>query len=133
MVYSTEKKACCEIIFKMPESDIETQYHPPATQVCKPSSRKYVAVFLFDYDLDTEHPFSSVSLNNFEGSDFPFNLITGPLGLDDRMKPRNLSRLPGLQYCLFLKCEEGKVLNSSVQHIGHFYESIFARQFKLFV
>ena len=81
---------------------------PPSTQLSNPSNRHYIAVFLFHYDVDDEQPFSSVTLDHFEGTDFPFDIINGPLGLSDRLKPRHLSRLPGPRYCVFAKCEEGK-------------------------
>ena len=80
---------------------------PPSTQVSQPSNRNYIAVFLFRYDIDTEEPFISVPLDHFEGSDFPFDVINGHMGLSDRLKPRNLSRLPESKYCIFAKCEEG--------------------------
>ena len=80
---------------------------PPASQASNPSNRKYVAVFLFHYDVNDEKPFSSVSLDNFEDTDFPFDVIDGHMGLGDRVKPRKLSRLPGSKYCIFAKCERG--------------------------
>lgn len=81
---------------------------PPLTQAPQPSNRSYVAVILFHCDVDNEHPFSSVSLDHFEGTDFPFQLISGTLGLEDRLLPRTLSRLPGAKYCIFAKCETGR-------------------------
>lgn len=81
---------------------------PQATQTDIASPRKYMWAVLFHYDPNNEHPFSIVSLDNFKGTNFPFDLVTGHLGLSERLKPRELSRLPGTKYCVFAKIEEGK-------------------------
>lgn len=93
-------------------SETEASESPQATQLDNSTNRTYVSVFLFNYDLDSETPFSWVYLNQFEGSDFPFNLINGRLSLDERLKPREMSKLPGSKYCVFAKCEEGRKLNA---------------------
>ena len=80
---------------------------PEGTQPTAQSSRSYLWVILFHYDANNEYPFSTVSLEHFKGTNFPFQLITGHLGLDERLKPREISRLPGTKYCLFAKVEKG--------------------------
>ena len=84
---------------------------PDATQSGSMSKRIYLWAILFHYDPNNEKPFSSVTLDNFKESDFPFDLITGHLGLSDRLKPREFSRLPGAKYCLFAKIEQGNFLH----------------------
>lgn len=80
----------------------------PPTQVGKESGRKYQWVFLFNFDPDNETPFSWVSLDHFNGTDFPFNLISGHLGLEDRLKPRGLPGLAQSKYGIFAKVETGQ-------------------------
>lgn len=89
----------------MPQEEEEQQ--PVSTQISGQSVRSYSCCILFHFDVNDEFPFTSLPLDQFKGSDFPFNLITGHLGLGDRMQPRNFSRLPGHRYCLFAKLEEG--------------------------
>ena len=79
---------------------------PPLTQSSDASRRIYNGVFIFHHDPNDEFPFTSISLDQFKGTDFPFQLIDGHLGLNDRLKPRNLSGFPG-QYCIFAKVEYG--------------------------
>lgn len=85
-----------------------SESEPPPTQSSTPSNRTYVSVFLFEYNVNKECPFSSVSVDNFKDSDFPFYLLSQQLSLEDRLKARTLSRLPGSTFCVFAKCEEGR-------------------------
>ena len=83
---------------------------PPSTQISSSSSRIYSSVILFQYDVNKEFPFISVALDDFEGSNFPFDLISGHLGLEDRLTPREISTFKGSKLCLFAKIESGKPL-----------------------
>ena len=89
------------------ERNMDEADPPPATQDTQLSRRVYSAVILFNYDVDNEFPFISTLLNNFTGTDFPFEIISGHLGLADRLKPRSLSKFPGKKFCVFAKVEEG--------------------------
>lgn len=80
---------------------------PPLTQSSASSNRKYLWVILFRFDPDNEAPFIVASLDHFKGSDFPFHLISGHFGMEDRLKPRYLSSLPDRKLCVFAKIEEG--------------------------
>ena len=83
---------------------------PPSTQQDGPSIRVYSWAILFNFDVDNEFPFSVVNLDDMKGTNFPFTLISGHLGLEDRLKPRQLSKFPGSKLCIFAKVEEGKYL-----------------------
>lgn len=82
---------------------------PPLTQSSDISRRIYSGVFLFHHDPDDEFPFSSVNLDQFKGTDFPFELINGHLGMNDRLKPRILSRITG-KNSIFAKIESGEFM-----------------------
>lgn len=80
---------------------------PPLTQQSSGSQRIYSWVFLFEININNENPFICLSLDHFRNTDFPFELINGHMGLSDRLKPRNLSGLPGSKYYIFAKVEQG--------------------------
>lgn len=99
---------------------------PEATQSSSKSSRTYSWAILFHYDANNEFPFSTVSLDHFKGTNFPFQLMTGHLSLEERLKPREFSRLPGTKYAIFAKVENGKkiliynhiILVSNINFLG---------------
>ena len=90
----------------------EEEQQPASTQVNGHSVRTYLWCIFFHFDVNDEFPFTSVPLDQLKGSDFPFQLITGHLGLENRIQPRNFSKLPGHKYCLFAKVESGTALFS---------------------
>lgn len=98
---------------------------PPQTQARTGSQRSYLWVILFTCDLDNEYPFICLSLDHFKGTDFPWQLITGHLGLSDRLEPRHLSGLPGQKYCVFAKVEEGNIFLNFFLKITYIYKYIF--------
>lgn len=61
------------------------------------------------YNIEVEFPFSCVHLRELEDSEFPFQLVDGPLDEDSRMEPFQL--FSGLNYCLFAKIEKGRVFS----------------------
>ena len=58
------------------------------------------------YNIEVEFPFSCVHVNDLEDSEFPFDLVDGPL--DDESRKRTFKLFSGLNYCLFAKIQEGK-------------------------
>ena len=88
---------------------------PSPTQMGSNSSRRYSWCIVFHYDVNDEFPFSVIKLEKFKGTDFPFDLITGHLGLADRLKPRNLPKFRGQIHCIFAKVEKGKFFISNIK------------------
>lgn len=72
----------------------------------------YGHVILFMWHISKEYPFSVTSLAHFKGSDFPFNVINGPLSDEDRQIKHKLTRLQGQDYSVFCKIEQSRVTNA---------------------
>ena len=66
----------------------------------------YHWVILFMYDVEVEYPFSYYHVNELQDSEFPFQLVDGPLDAESRREPFPL--FSGQKYCLFAKIEKGK-------------------------
>lgn len=88
---------------------------PSSTQFSGTSPRVYLWVFLFHYDVDDENPFDCFSLDQLNGTDFPLHMITGHMGLSDRLKVRHIL---GSKFCVFAKIQEGiKIVRKMYNYI----------------
>lgn len=100
---------------------------PPQTQLTSSSQRNYLWIILFKFDVDVESPFICFTLDHFKGTDFPWHLINGHLGLSDRLKPRILSGLPGAKYAVFAKVESGistRRRNEAISRLNSLYVDV---------
>ena len=82
---------------------------PDNTQSPDGSSINYAWVILFVMCVDQEQPFGVYRLSNFKESDFPFEVITGELGSQERNCVRKINNMVGESFCIFAKIEHGKV------------------------
>ena len=97
---------------------------PPPTQTALRSKVVYHWVFLFMYNIEVEFPFSCVHVKDLEDSEFPFDLVDGPLDDESRKRPFHL--FSGLNYCLFAKIQEGKsTINPTDSIVSYFLAQIF--------
>ena len=75
------------------------------------SLRSYGWVIVFVWDLNEELPYSVFPIRHFENSsDFPMELITGPLSNKSRCDKYKLRNVPGHAHSIFCKIEQGELL-----------------------
>ena len=98
----------------MAENDFD--YVPMTQQNTNVSPTTYLWVILFLWELNEEFPFSVVPLHLFTKDDFPMDLITGPLPDQERVKPRELTKLLSKKYSVFAKIEKGAFLNDKKKY-----------------
>lgn len=97
------------------ESDTESMVQdtapmkpPDSTQTPDGSKIAYAWVILFTKCVDQEKPFTIARLSNFKNSDFPWDVITGELGSQERNCVRKFSNIPEQSFHIFAKIEHGE-------------------------
>ena len=72
------------------------------------SLRSYGWVILFTWQLNEENPFCVFPIRHFKASNFPIELITGPLSDQSRSNRYRLKNVPGSAHSVFCKIEKCK-------------------------
>ena len=85
----------------------DSVYEVPLTQGQGTSQTSYEAVILFKWDLNNDHPFYCVPLSAL-GTDFPMEVITGPLSESARLAYHKMRGHGGKEVSLFCKIQKSK-------------------------
>lgn len=72
------------------------------------SKLKYSWVILFHFDINVSTPFVIYKLRDFLDTEFPWNVITGELSQESRIKLFEFSCMPGKKFFIFAKVQYGK-------------------------